>query len=124
MTDLKISEMMKMQMDLWEQNKEKWSPMEPSHGKSSLLWMIEEIGEVISIIKKKKEHELLDNEEVRNKLVEEFVDVYMYLTDTLLRYKISPEEISSAYMKKHMVNMNRNYQKEYSNYITVEKEAE
>ena len=124
MNDLKISEMMKMQMELWELNKEKWSPMEPSHGKSSLLWMIEEIGEVISIIKKKKEHEILENEEVRSKFVEEFADVYMYLTDTLLRYKISPEEISSAYMNKHMTNMNRNYQKEYSNYLASEKESE
>ncbi len=124
MNDLKISEMMEMQMELWELNKEKWSPMEPSYGKSSLLWMIEEIGEVIAIIKKKKEHEILENEEVRSKFVEEFADVYMYLTDTLLRYKISPEEISSAYMNKHMTNMNRNYQKEYSNYIVLEKEAE
>lgn len=120
MKDLKVSEMMAMQMALWELNKEKWSPMEPAHGKSSLLWMIEEIGEVIAIIKKKQEHELLEDQEVRNKLVEEFADVYMYLTDTLLRYKITPEEISLAYMNKHQVNMERNYQKEYADYLILQ----
>lgn len=115
--DLSISEMMKMQMALWEQNKEKWSPMTPSHGKTSLLWMIEEIGEVIAIIKKKKEHEIMENAAVRGQLVEEFADVYMYLTDVLLRYKITPEEISTAYTNKHTANMNRNYQQEYAAFL-------
>ena len=55
MRNITIMDMMKMQMALWECNKEKWSPMEAKYGRESLLWMIEEIGEVIAIIKKKKE---------------------------------------------------------------------
>ena len=51
--DIKISDMMKMQMELWELNKDNWSPMEAKYGRNFLLWMIEEMGEVISIIKKK-----------------------------------------------------------------------
>ena len=48
--DIKFSEMMNMQMNLWEINKDKWSPMEAKYGRNFLLWMIEEMGEVISII--------------------------------------------------------------------------
>ena len=51
--DINFSEMMKMQKELWEVNKDKWSPMEAKYGRNFLLWMIEEMGEVISIIKKK-----------------------------------------------------------------------
>ncbi len=84
MKDIKISDMMKMQMTLWENNKNKWSPMEPEYARNSLLWMIEEVGEVISIIKKKSENEIMENKEIRRKFVEEIADVYMYLTDTLI----------------------------------------
>lgn len=123
MKDLKISEMMAMQMALWEQNKEKWSPMEAAYGKNSLLWMIEEIGEVIAIVKKKSEQELLEEGTVRECFIEEFADVYMYLTDTLLRYNVTPEEITTAYVKKHEKNTNRNYTKEYKAFLADEKQT-
>ena len=42
--DLSISEMQKMQLDLYEQNKDKWNDMEPKAAKSHMLYMIEEIG--------------------------------------------------------------------------------
>ena len=47
---LLISEMQKMQLDLYEKNKEKWGEMKPNDAKSHMLYMIEEIGECISII--------------------------------------------------------------------------
>lgn len=117
MKDIKISDMMKMQMNLWECNKEKWAPMESKYGKDSLLWMIEEIGEVIAIIKKKKESEIMGDTEVREKFVEEIADVYMYLTDTLLRYGISSEELGKAYLEKHIKNIGRNFTKEHNEYL-------
>ena len=45
--------MMDRQKILFEQNKAKWSPMEPAYGRNFLLWMFEEMGECIAIIKKK-----------------------------------------------------------------------
>ncbi len=117
MNDISIQEMMTMQMQLWEQNKEKWSPMAPEYGRNSLLWMIEEIGEVISIIKKKSETAIMEDSEVRGHFVEELADVYMYLTDTLLRYGVTAEEIAKAYTQKHEGNIQRNYSKEYAAYL-------
>lgn len=117
MKDIKISNMMKMQMALWENNKEKWSPMEPKYARDSLLWMMEEVGEVISIIKKKTEQEIMTDEDVRSKFIEEIADVYMYLTDTLLRYGVTPEEIGNAYVEKHKKNVGRNYTKEYESFL-------
>lgn len=117
MKDIKISDMMKMQMALWENNKHKWSPMEPQYGRNSLLWMIEEVGEVISIIKKKSETEIMEDNVIRSQFVEEIADVYMYLTDTLLRYGVTAEEIGNAYVQKHKTNIGRNYSEEYEAYL-------
>lgn len=111
--DIKISEMMKMQKELWEENKENWSPMEAKYGRNFLLWMIEEMGEVISIIKKKGDNEIMTNKEVRKAFVEEMSDILMYYNDTLLRYGITANEISTAYLQKHNKNMKRNYKEEW-----------
>ena len=54
MADIKISDMMRMQMNLWEQHKDTWSPMEAKFGRNFILWMMEEMGECIAIIKKKR----------------------------------------------------------------------
>ena len=59
MSDIKISDMMNMQINLWEQNKDTWSPMEAEFGRDFILWMMEEIGECIAIIKKKGDTALL-----------------------------------------------------------------
>ena len=45
--------------------------------------------------------------------VEEMADVLMYYNDTLLRYGITAEEISKAYIEKHERNMGRDYAGEY-----------
>ena len=97
--DIKISEMMGMQKELWEANKENWSPMEAKYGRNFLLWMIEEMGEAISIIKKKGDNAIMTNEEVRRAFVEELSDVLMYYNETLLRYGITANEISTAYIQ-------------------------
>ncbi|MCT4660430.1 MAG: hypothetical protein N4A40_01115 [Tissierellales bacterium] len=111
--DLQISEMMKMQKALFELNKDKWSPMEAEYGRQFILWMIEEVGECIAIIKKKGDDAIMNDEDVREAFVEEMSDVMMYFTDTLLRYDISAEEISEAYVKKHCKNQGRDYSNEY-----------
>ena len=111
--DLNISDMMKMQLELWEVNKDRWSPMEAKYGRNFLLWMIEEVGEVIAIIKKKGDNAIMEDESIRSSFVEEMSDVLMYYNETLLRYGITAEEISSAYVKKHNKNMERNYKEEW-----------
>ncbi len=104
-----FEEMMKMQMELWEEHKDKWSPIEAKYGRNFLLWMVEEMGEAISIIKKKGDDAIMNDFNVRKDFLEEMSDVLMYYNDTLLRYKITPSEISSAYIEKHNKNMKRDF---------------
>ena len=52
--DLSISDMQKMQLELYEVNKEKWNDMEPKAAKSHILYMIEEIGECYIHYKEKR----------------------------------------------------------------------
>lgn len=115
MSDLKISDMMSMQKELFELHKDTWPPMEAEYGRNFILWMIEEIGESIAIIKKKGDTAIMEDESVRKAFCEEMSDVLMYFNDTLLRYGITPEEISEAYIAKHNRNMGRNYTEEYKN---------
>lgn len=117
MSDLRISDMQKMQYELWERHKAKWSPLEPRFARESLLWMFEEIGEVIAIIKKRGEDEIMSDTNLRKEFVEELADVLMYFNDVFMRYKIAPEEISDAYVKKHLKNMKRDFDDEHSNYL-------
>ena len=110
--DLSISEMQNMQLDLYEQNKEKWNDMEPNAAKNHRLYMIEEIGECISIIKKKGINAIMQDSNVRSRFLEEITDVQNYYIEILNRLKITPEEYSKAYIEKHNINMNRNYEKD------------
>lgn len=110
--DISFSEMMRMQKALHALHAQDWSPLEPEYGKNSVLYMVEEIGEVIAILKKKG-NGVMEDPAVRSAFLEEMADVMMYYTDTLLRYHVTPEEISEAYVKKHSHNMGRNYTKEY-----------
>ena len=93
MADIKISDMMRMQMNLWEQHKDTWSPMEAKFGRNFILWMMEEMGECIAIIKKKGDSAIMREASVREAFVEEMSDVLMYYFDTLLRYGVTPEEM-------------------------------
>lgn len=113
--NISIKDMLDMSMELWECNKDKWSPMEPQYAKNFVLYMVEEIGEVISIIKKKKDDEIMNNPEVREHFIEEMGDVLMYFSDVLNRYNITPEEFAKEYIKKHNKNLNRDYVKDHKN---------
>lgn len=111
--DLSISEMMCLQRALFEPHKDKWHPMEPEYGKDFILYMVEEIGEAIAVIKKKGSGAIMEDSAVRAAFLAEMADVLMYYNDCLLRYHVTPEEISEAYLKKHGVDMARDYTKEY-----------
>lgn len=111
--DLTISQMMQMQKELFEPHKNKWSPMEPEYGKDFILYMVEEIGETIAILKKKGSGAVMSDPEVRAAFLEEMADVLMYYHDILLRFHVTPEEISRAYLRKHDRNMGRDYTQEY-----------
>lgn len=110
--DLSISEMQKMQLELYEVNKDKWGDMEPKAAKSHILYMIEEIGECISIIKKKGINAIMEDKDIRARFVEEITDVQNYYIEVLNRLQITPEEYSKAYIEKHNSNMSRNYEKD------------
>ena len=110
--EIKISDMLKCQYELWEKHKDTWSPMTPPFARNSILWMIEELGEAISIIKKQGEEEIQNNAKLKGEFLEELVDVFMYFLDVLLRYGISGEDFSKAYVKKNNYNQGRNYEKE------------
>ena len=111
--DLRISELMQMQHALHHLHETEWSPLEPEHGRNTILYMIEEIGEVIAILKKKGDRTVVDNAQVRTLFLEEMADILMYYTDTLLRYHVTADEISEAYTHKFQRNMGRNYTEEY-----------
>lgn len=111
--DLTISQMMQMQQELFELRKDKWSPMEPEYGKDFILYMVEEIGETIAILKKKGCGAVLSDPEVRAAFLEEMADVLMYYNDVLLRFHVTSDELSQAYQEKHIRNMGRNFTQEY-----------
>jgi len=116
--DIKISEMLGYSKEMWEKHKESWLPMTPEEGKTHILWMIEEIGEVIQIIKKKGENEIMSNSQVRERFIEESCDVIMYFSDVLNRFEITPEEFSKAYMKKVEKNLKRDFVGERKEFLT------
>ena len=113
MKDISMAQMMQMQMDLWEKNQQSWNSMEPQQARNMMLWMIEEIDEAIAIIKKKGEHEIMVDAEVRSKFIEELVDVMMYFSAILLRLEITSEEFASMYAEKQNHNLNRDFKKDY-----------
>lgn len=113
MKDLSVFEMMELQRKLHEIHKDSWSPLTKEYARNSLLWTVEELGEVIAIVKKKGEDKIMNDSVVRNHFIEELSDVFMYLTDVMLRFDISSEEFSTMFREKCNRNMDRNYNKEY-----------
>ena len=111
--DLSISQMMQLQQELFERHKDTWSPMDPQYGKDFILYMIEEVGECIAILKKKGHAAVMEDPAVRAAFLSEMADVLMYYHDILLRFGVTPEEISQAYTDKHSYDMQRNYEREY-----------
>ena len=117
MPDLKLSEFMKMQDDLQKKYAGIWRPLEPEYGKDCLLWMMEEIGEVAAIFKKRGTQAIMDDPKVRDHFVEELSDVFMYYCDLLESFGFTSEEFCQAYIKKHERNMKRDLQAEHSQYL-------
>lgn len=111
--DLSISDMMKMQKDLYTLHEDKWFPLEPEYGRNYILFMVEEIGETIAVLKKKGDRTVIDDPAVRAAFLEEMADALMYYHDVLLRFHVTADEISNAYAKKHAVNMGRDFGAEY-----------
>ena len=60
----------------------------------------------------------MNDEVVRKNFVEEMSDVLMYYNDTLLRYGVTPNEISTAYIEKYNKNTKRNYQEEHKKFLS------
>ena len=84
--------------------------------------MVEELGEIVSVIKKRGETYIMADPVIRDAFTEEFVDVLMFMNDALLCYGISPSELSNAFLKKHAKNMNRDWKKEEASYIRREQD--
>ena len=112
MANFSIGEMQKMQRILQEKYKRKWEPVDAATGRNKLLWMVGEIGEVIDIIKKRGDDEIMHNPETRRHLIEELADVQMYLADVMLCYGVTAEEYSDVHARKHARNMKRDYVEE------------
>ena len=102
-----VQNMLDMQNQLQEKYKGKWEPIGPETGKSKLLWMIGEIGEVIDVIKKNGANKATTDENLRKDLIEEMADVLMYYNDVMLCYHITPDELKEAYTKKFERYINR-----------------
>ena len=107
MVDFSVNEMLEMQRTLQEKYRDQWEPVSPETGRSHLLWMIGEVGEVIDIIKKHGDTEPLADAELRKSLVEEMADVLMHYSDILLCYGISAGELKQAFTEKFEKNMER-----------------
>ena len=117
MPDLKISDLIAMQNALQNKMKDKWLPIIPQNGHFSLLWMFEEMGELVAIIKKRGGSAIMDDETIRAAFVEELADTLMYFTDLLSCYGVTAEELSLAFLAKHNKNMKRDFVAEHKEYL-------
>ena len=116
MEDLTIAELVAMQNALQDKMKGKWLPIVPENGHFSLLWMFEEMGELVAIIKKRGSEAIMDDTDVRESFIEELSDVLMYYIDLITCYGVSPAELMTAYLAKHQKNMNRDFVTEHAEY--------
>ena len=121
MQNLSINELIEMQNKLQNRMKDKWLPITPENGHFSLLWMYEELGEVVAIIKKRGNDAIMSDEPVRSAFVEELTDVLMYYVDLMACFNVSSNEISGAFIAKHEKNMHRDFITEHAKYLSSEK---
>lgn len=112
--DISIEEMKNMQLELFNIHKEEWgNDMYPEAAKDHMLYMIEEVGECIAIMKKKGINEIMNNPKIREDFIIEMTDVARYYVDVLNRLKITSEEYANCYMKKHKECIHTNYTKKW-----------
>ena len=116
-SDLKISELITMQNALQNRMKGKWTPITPENGHFSLLWMYEEMGELVAIIKKRGSGGIMEDSTVRAAFVEEMADVLMYFTDLMTCFDVSAKELSEVFLAKHEKNMRRDFVTEHEKYL-------
>ena len=107
MAELTIAKMQEIQRELQQKYSSIWKPLCPENGRSHLLWMMIEAGEIADIIKKKGDQKIMDDPEVREHFTEEICDVLMYLSSVMLCYQIPPEEVERVFFEKHKRNMQR-----------------
>lgn len=109
MDDLSFSELQDMQLSLQAkyQGKLRNESISPEASRTKLLWMVSEIGEVIDLVKKNEPSAVINDDNVRGRVLEEMSDVLMYYTDILLCFDIAPKELRAAYEKKLQRNMTR-----------------
>ena len=105
--DLSIAQMMTMQQKLYARHVGQWSPPEPEYGKEFMLYLVEELGETIGILKKKGAKAIVDDPLTRQAFLEEMADVLMYYNDVMLCYGITADELKQAYTEKFERNMKR-----------------
>jgi len=117
MKDLKISELVAMQNALQDKMRDKWLPIIPENGHYSLLWMFEEMGEIVAIVKKCGDNAIMKDDTVRAAFIEELSDALMYFIDLMTCYGVSAEELSEAFVKKHEKNMRRDFVTEHKKYL-------
>ncbi len=107
MEDFGFLQMQRIQRELQEKYRGKWTPLSPETGQNSLLWLMIELGEVADIIKKKGSAKVMEDSSVRADFIEELADVLMYYNDVMLCFGISVEELKGIYLEKHRRNMER-----------------
>ena len=105
---MEFGDFLKMQHDLAVEKGWIWDRT-PENGPFSLLWSMDELGEAISIIKKKGSYGIMENPAVREHFVEEVADHLMYIFDMMECYSITAEEFTDIYVKKYERNMGRSW---------------
>lgn len=115
--NLDFGDLMRLQDALQEKYKGIWESITPDRAQFKILWMMEEVGEVIAILKKRGPETVMTDLAVREHFLEEMGDILMYYTDILQCLRVTPEEFSAAYLKKHRRNMERDFPTEHSSYL-------
>ena len=107
MAHFTVDEMLSMQRRLQEKYRDQWEPISPETARQKLLWMVSEVGEVIDIVKKQGDEQIMRDAAVRAHFVEEMADVLMYFSDVMLCYGITEQELKQSHEAKSERNMSR-----------------
>ncbi len=107
MTDLNIALMQEKQLHINKLFKAKFGALSPENAPQKLLWAFVELGEATDILKKNNINSVVNDKTIREHYIEELSDVFMYLTDAMLCFNISPNEFQSVYTKKFNSNVAR-----------------
>ena len=115
---MEFGQFLKMQHDLAVEKGWIWDRT-PEGGPFSLLWSMDELGEAISIIKKKGSFAIMENPSVREHFIEEVADHLMYILDMMECYSITAEEFETVYTRKYERNLGRSWSENAAMYENV-----